>query len=47
MEYTLDQMLFFYADAVMTRIDYMHDVRAAVWADGNALDQYIKKLAEG
>ncbi|WP_186451194.1 hypothetical protein [Sporomusa sp. KB1] len=47
MEYTLDQMLFFYADAVMARIDYMYDVRAAVWADGKDLDKYITKIVEG
>lgn len=46
-EYTLDQMLFFYADAILARFDYMNDVRMAVWADGKVLDKYIAKIAEG
>jgi hypothetical protein len=40
-------MIFFYADAVMARIDYMNDVRTAVWADGKTMDKYIAKIAEG
>lgn len=40
-------MIFFYADAIMARIDYIHDVRAAVWADGKALDKYVAAIAEG
>ncbi|SDN23189.1 hypothetical protein SAMN04488502_11527 [Dendrosporobacter quercicolus] len=40
-------MIFFYADAIMARIDYMYDVRAAVWADGKDLDKYITAIAEG
>lgn len=46
-EYTLEQMIFFYADAIMARIDYMNDVRTAVWADGKAMDKYIAKIVEG
>ena len=46
-EYTIDQMIFFYADAVMARIDYMQDVRMAVWSEGDKLDKYITGIAEG
>jgi len=47
MEYTLDQMLFFYTDAVQARIDYMFDVRTAVWADEKGIDKYITGIVEG
>jgi hypothetical protein len=46
-EYTLDQMLFFYADAVEARIDYMLDVRTAVWTDKDGIDKYIARIVEG
>jgi len=47
MDYTLDQMLFFYADAIQARIDYMFDVRAAVWTDEKGIEKYIDKIVEG
>lgn len=45
-EYTLDQMLFFYADAMQARIDYMQDVRVAVWSDIKDLKTYIAGIVE-
>jgi hypothetical protein len=47
MDYTLDQMLFFYADAVQARVDYMLDVRTAVWTDKDGIDKYIARIVEG
>ncbi|WP_165865875.1 hypothetical protein [Lucifera butyrica] len=47
MNYTLDQMLFFYTDAVLSRIDYMQDVRVAVWGDEKGLEKYMTRIVEG
>ncbi|HMM22684.1 MAG TPA: hypothetical protein PKA10_18350 [Selenomonadales bacterium] len=44
--YTLAQMLLFYGVALRQRIDYMQDVRSAIWADGKELGKYIDEITK-
>jgi hypothetical protein len=41
---TIDQLLFYYADAIQARLDYMLDVRAAVWGDQDGFGKYIGRI---
>ena len=44
--YTIDQMMLFYSSALQQRINYMADVRCAVWADSTELDKYTDSIIE-
>jgi hypothetical protein len=37
--------MLFYSKALQARMDYMIDVRNAVWAEGKDLEKYINDLA--
>lgn len=47
MQLTIDQMFFYYADALQSRVDYMLDVRTAVWSSSDELKKHIAGIAEG
>lgn len=44
--YTIPQMMLFYIDALRRRLEYMVDVRTAVWADGKELDKHFREITK-
>ena len=44
--YTIGQMLLFYNTALKARMDYIYDVRMAVWSDQKDLEKYMKDICK-
>lgn len=46
-EYTIEQIMLFYAAQIKSRLDYMTDIRLAVWGGKEEIGKHIEMISKG